>query len=174
MKKYDSSTIEYAKSIRNEINEKNREYGKIDSPESLEVFLKNEKLYKTKFFSRIKQFEKLAQDIVDGKLNVEFDLDKLPPKERSKAEGILTSLKYEVNQIKDPTYNKTYQIITTLIYLIGLLSSFGALLFMGNSKSKNKDKSKEFLKLVRKIKDVSSKTPNNVIPLVKNIMNLFK
>jgi hypothetical protein len=174
MKKYDSSTIEYAKSIRNEINEKNREYGKIDSPESLEVFLKNEKLYKTKFFSRIKQFEKLAQDIVDGKLNVEFDLDKLPPKERSKAEGILTSLKYEVNQIKDPTYNKTYQIITTLIYLIGLLSSFGALLFMGNSKSKNKDKSNQFLKLVRKIKDVSSKTPNNVIPLVKNIMNLFK
>ena len=174
---HDKKIVEYAKAIKSTLKEITPGQELIDSPESLDAFLKKEKLYKSKLTDRVKIIEKLANDIVTGRRDIKIDLDKIPSNTtpgKLEAVQIYDSLERQLRQLKNPTYDKTYQIVSKLALLIQLLLAIGSLLTMGSKDDKASSKKKEFVKTVKQIGDPNKKTPKEILSWVKNVMSMIK
>ena len=157
--KYDSEIVEYAKAIRLELKEQSSKKDRISSPEEFDTFMKKEKLAKAGIFSEMKTINQMAKDIISGKREIEFDLDKLSPEQKIKAKTLLNRIKIHTNRETNPVYGTTYQTFSELVILLQLLMLAGALLFMGKDDIKTQIKNKQFVKTVSQIGDPTKKTP---------------
>ena len=176
--KYDKNVIEYAKSIKKGISEKNPDIENISSSEEFEKFLEKEKLAKASMWSELKIIKKIAQDIVDGKRDIQFKIEDLPPDKKRKAERLILLIKSDMEKMKNPIYDTTYQTISKLALLIQLLAGLGYgisyLLSMGPTDDRRKLKKRQFVKTVKQIGDPTKKTPKQLMSWIKNIVGLIE
>jgi len=176
-KKYYNEIVEYAKSIQSVISEKNPDIETIASSEELEKFLEKEKLAKANMWSELKIIKNIAQQIVDGKRDIQFKIEDLPPDKKRKAERLILLIKSDIEKMKNPIYDTTYQTISKLALLIQLLVGLGYgisyLLSMGPTNNSRELKKKKFVNTVKKLGDPRKKTPKELMSFIKNVVSLI-
>jgi hypothetical protein len=173
MKYHDKKIVEYAKSVRLKLKEQSKKEDFISSPVEFNKFMEKEKLSKAGIFAEMKIINQMARDIIGGKREIQFDLDKLDPDQRIKAKTILNRIKIHTNRETNPIYSTTYQTFSELVILLQLLLLAGALLFMGKADEKIKAKNNQFVKTVRQIGDPRKKTPKELMSFIKNVVSLI-
>jgi len=174
MKHHDQKIVEYAKSVRLKLKEQSKKEDFISSPVEFDKFMERENLAKAGMFSEMRIINQMAKDIISGKREIQFDLDKLSPEQNLKAQILLSRIKIHISRETNPIYDTTYQIIAELVILLQFLLVAGALLFMGKDDIKTQIKNKQFVRTVKQIGDPTKKTPKEILSLVKNIVSLIE
>lgn len=111
------------------LKEQSKKEDFISSPVEFDKFMERENLAKAGIFSKMRIINQMAKDIISGKREIQFDLDKLSPEQKRKAQMLLANIQIDISRATNPIYDSTYQIIAELVILLEFLLVAGALLF---------------------------------------------